>query len=605
MKNFSNLSKKNSLIILLIMGLSVFFIFKNTFENSKPSTEDTKPSILGASETIPWWNSDYRYSRSITINNTDETLTSNSWLNFEFDHKELVSQNIAMENGEDIQVVYKEENDNYSIVESFIDNPNTNESKIYFQLIETIPTTSTESRYSLYYGNNLVEESTKTYEMNPNNLPQNYNVKLGEEIKNPVFSAINRKWILTGTKNLQEYSTLVYEIELNSAVPINNQPQYAIEGTSIKGDLTNEKENRYKAEIDLSKAEPGEYYIVTNIVTNNGKKLSSPKSKIIISEPLFVVYSLDWEGYDSSDQTLKLIEEFTEKYQIPVTHFWNPRIYIAPEIANNRVEFLTDWIKNRASMGDEIGLHLHMNIDMLEAAGIEAKTSPNWDSDRYSGYRKGSDVPSYIYSYDEYRQLLEWSKEQFKTAGLKTPISFRAGGWMAGLEILKALQDTGFKIDSSGRTKFSLGQNKYKEPEVDASGNTLEINEAEELEQIEHLVEGRWNLASTTKPYKPSITDINSSKAPTLDLWEFPNNGQDSWRLGAEEMISLFKANYSGGILEEKQTLTYLSHPHAFQIDIQRVELLYQNIDQYNIKEDGGPVIFVTLEDVYKEYTSN
>jgi hypothetical protein len=109
---------------------------------------------------------------------------------------------------------------------------------------------------------------------------------------------------------------------------------------------------------------------------------------------------------------------------------------------------------------------------------------------------------------------------------------------------------------------------------------------------------GPWDLLDTTQPYKPNIYDQNSSAGPTLNIWEFPNNGADSWSFSSDQMIDRQKANYNPDIpLEQKRMLTYLSHPEWYPTDKPKMERVFDYTSNFLYKENRGPVIFITLDE--------
>jgi len=136
--------------------------------------------------------------------------------------------------------------------------------------------------------------------------------------------------------------------------------------------------------------------------------------------------------------------------------------------------------------------------------------------------------------------------------------------------ILRVLDDLGFLIDSSGREAIIYGPNQITNP---------------------------WNLLSTTKPYQLSRSNQNLNTGPTLSLWEFPNNGMDSTNNKSDVMIQKFQDNFSGQPLNDFQVVTYLSHPHWFDTyDSGTLKELFDHINPYRYDNDGGPVVFNTLE---------
>jgi hypothetical protein len=207
---------------------------------------------------------------------------------------------------------------------------------------------------------------------------------------------------------------------------------------------------------------------------------------------------------------------------------------------------------------------------MISQTGVTPRTSPTWYS-----LGTGHDVPCSAYSYNEFMKILAWTKEEYWKQGLGIPKSFRAGGWFADVETLRALADSGFLIDSSGRDYYVWGKNR---------------------------LQGHWNLKSTTRPYKPSLSNQNASTpAPNINIWEFPNNGADSYFNDQHELIKRFDENYERKPLTAAQVLTYLTHPHDFAADRAVLDPVFNHAGQYLAKNDQGPVIYVTLLDAYED----
>ncbi len=392
---------------------------------------------------------------------------------------------------------------------------------------------------------------------------------------------------------------------------------YMILGTDIFGQFSMPKEQAddsqiYLAEIYLADLDPGEYQI--NVAAHFPCEIVQLKTeKFFISYPLYVTWTHDWEGADVQQSYLDDIANISDKYGIPLSHYFNPHIYVPGVMSNSRSTYLTNWvISRRDNNGDSIGLHLHMFPQMvtemlkpteytvMESRQVEQKDefgnvvldengnpvmttvqepvikrlfepryTPTW-----GGYRGiGEDIPVSAYTYDELMYIFDWSIDKFEEKKLGRPIGFRAGGWFANMITLKALQDSGFKYDTSGRTFEARGINKMKLP---------------------------WNLQPTTQPYKPNVSDQNSSASPNLTLWELPNNGADSWVYSGAQMRDRFDANWKGGYLEEKKLVVFLSHPHWFYVDKPKIEELFAYTSGFSAKEDKGPVVYINMDNAYK-----
>ncbi len=566
----------------------------------------------------PWWDSNYRYYKRIILENTDSEnpIIEKQWVTFEINHKKLVEKSYSLEDASEIRVVYLNDS-RYEELPFIIEGSNTESANISFQVFQNIDPKTRNRNYFLYYGNKYPETSEVSIdEYNPESTPKSFRITLSSQARNPVFLSQNRLWILKGTNNFEDYSKIKLRLDISSSIDLKENPKYRVNGTLVEGEFEKTEENVFEAEIDPNSTLSGEYSIDTWVKLKDGTLMYSPKEKIIISYPLYIVWSMDWEGYDTSDETLKAIDEFSKKYETPISHFWNPRVNLV--LSKERVKYLIDWIKTRAEkQGDEIGLHLHMHYDMVEASGVEEiLTTPHWASDRGNG----SDVPTSSYPIEDFEKMLVWALAEFKSDGLPTPKSYRAGGWFADLEMLQVLPKYGFVLDSSGRTKYSLGSDILPDDtkESEANQNETEYFFSEEelldpisapitedtniLYQTEYKVDGFWDLLSTTRPYKISEIDQNSYISPNIELWEFPNNGADSWHFGTQDMIERFKDNYENKPLNQSQVVTYLSHPHSVQVDISRLEGVYEYISKNLAKDDTGPVVFVTLVDAYEDF---
>ena len=387
--------------------------------------------------------------------------------------------------------------------------------------------------------------------------------------KADLVTKTNRKWILKDLDSNSEYTNLVYTLDIQKDLAIDVEAEFTILGTEKRGKMEETEEGKFETSVSVYDLSPGKYEI-QSIVSINDQEFKSVKREFNVSYPMYVIWTMDWEGADTSDNELANLSNFSEKYNVPVSHLFNPRIYVSDQVSKTRALELTEWIKSRETKGDDIGLHLHMHNDLVNAAGLEVKDDPKWTNHIQDGH----DVPCSAYSYDEFKKILEWSKDQFTSHGLKEPVYFRAGGWFADMENLKALNDSGFLLDTSGREYYLWG---------------------------EKTLEGHWNLDVKTQPYKISLSDQNNSSNNNMNLWEFPNNGGDSLYYSSSELITRFDENYNKDLLDDVVVFTLLSHPHNITSDIQVLEPLYQHMDQYNIQKDSGPLIYTTLLHAYND----
>lgn len=177
-----------------------------------------------------------------------------------------------------------------------------------------------------------------------------------------------------------------------------------------------------------------------------------------------VIVSVDWEGEDLTDQNLEAMAEFRRAYpQIPLVQFLNAAYYTKPAADAQET---TARIRSVLSPCDEIGLHIHGWQDLFEAAfrsaGLTSSRYRNqpafWtDNSLPVDGRYGHDVPIKEYSEEELQAVVRFSVQVLRQNGFHQPItSFRAGGWMAGDNVLNAIAREGFTIDSSAIAPFFL-----------------------------------------------------------------------------------------------------------------------------------------------------
>ncbi len=541
-----------------------------------PSVAQEYEKKTKSAKTPSWWNTNWSYYQPITVRNSESfiTLPEDQLVSFYFNHKDLVESRKSLTSGNDIRIVFWD-GENFSDLDYWLlSNWNSDKTTLGFKVKESLKPGEESKRYLLYYGNNLAKP---VFKINPppNSWSNTYKVLITteSEISYPILGRLNRLWALKGDGFTKTNDDLVYTLQIRDISLVNPRIAYKIIGVRGERELEKTSENTWEAKVNLENFLPGSYQIETQIFDEENI-YKSQKTGFYLSYPLYVTWTIDWEGYDVSDVYLSTMANISERHGIKMTHLFNPRIYTTETISSFRKDYLTKWVKERyEEFGEEIGLHLHMFYDFIKSAGITPKKEPNW-GDSGDGY--GALTANY--NTQEMITILNFAKKLFKDNGLKEPLSFRTGGWFASIETLRALEETGFLLDSSGRTEYSFGPNKLK---------------------------GFWNLSSTTQPYHPSVSNQNfNSPEPTLGLWEIPNNGADSYWFSGEDMIQRFKDNFAGEPLLEKRQVTYLSHPHWFNQDEQsRIEAVFNYINQFLYSKDLGPLKYVTLSDVYEAWS--
>lgn len=387
-----------------------------------------------------------------------------------------------------------------------------------------------------------------------------------------IAGSVNKTWVLTTEPRELTYTITIPqqittgEPDIQVMYQLDNEPPQPME----------KKDNAYTVSIPTKPLVPQTYSLIAHISLNYQTYNTQPTT-FYITDPLFVTWTIDWEGYDALDEYLGQMEQIADGFGIPMTQLFNPRYFTSPDIPPERAEFLMQWVKRRSELhSDEIGLHLHMFPDFVKETGVTPITNEVWGG----GWTPGYDVLTSAYSYDDMVKILMYAKEVFHEKGLPQPRSYRAGGWFADLDTLKALADSGFLVDSSGRTAYTFGTN---------------------------YIPGFWDLTQTTPPFFPSTRNQNSANPPPrLSLLEVPNNGADDYAYSAEEMVNRFDANYAGGAINGIKQVTYLTHPNWFDPRRQeKMKNVFAHVNQFSNKDDNGPVVYTTLLGIYQAWTKN
>jgi predicted deacetylase len=570
------LSRKRSKIVILllivIVIISSFYLFTSfggrfrqvynfpTYELIPIQTED-KPELK-------WWDMAWSSAYRIKVTNTTYgELTTENYAEFIFDHKSLVDSKKSDIEGNDLRVLYQNKKNEIINLKFNATELNTEKAKLTFNLAENLPRRYATQRYFLYFENSSA--LTNNYkEDKPEIVPVATVTEIIESLNSVFNISVGRKWYLKGSNLPQEYKVLNASVKVNPTFALEERVAYAeVENNNALKSTALVKNNETTVIFDVSALNPGVHLLKVGI---DDYESVYP---FYVSYPLYATWTMDWEGYDVKDEYLNNLDELANDNGMPITHFFNPRIYINNSISPSRRTFLTNWVKDRKALrGDEISMHLHMHYDFIEAAGLERRIEPSW-----GGSDDGYDVLTAAYPPEEFSVILDFALQQFRNNNLPTPVGYRAGGWFVNLDNLKVLPEKGFKYDSSGREYYIFGRN---------------------------AVRGFWNLRSTTKPYKISANDQNSNRPPTINLWQFPNNGADSTNLKETEMIKRLNDNFNGQPLNDKQVITFLSHPHWFNQDYPRMKALFAEMNQYKAENDGGPVIYITLEEAYSIYNT-
>jgi hypothetical protein len=526
----------------LILLILVYFLFIYNHNDSIPKRATN-------SSPTPWWNDDFAFRKEIIITNLEEKY-------FKINHTQLAIEGKSRKNGKDLQIIYWDGKQN-EIIETTIINSFKENTLIKFSPIKS-------GSYYLYFGS----QSNYANTVDDENLQIKLNSKY-EEI--PYLNLENfqtldlsvlakKEWFLYDKKN----DTLTFEIYSNNQE--NEKDQFYVL------DIDNEKiinatRSGNLISVPANMIQTGQKYL-SILLYSDGQILRSNNFKINISKPLFVNWSINWEGTDPGSENIALIDQISTNYSIPLTQFFNPRVLVKSSISNSRKKDIVKWLKTRVQENtDEISLHLHMQHDMLLQAGIKTRENEK----TWNGDLRGYDTPPTAYDYNDFKKLLTWSLKTFSDYGISDISGFRSGGWFAHQDILRAVYDSNFLYDASSIEPFEIGEKKFKQDwEIDALSQPFYIKE------------------NSTKIFE----DLN------LNLLEIPTNGGETLYSDIEKLKQNFYLNYpKNQILHESRLISYASNADWFYQEVNTVKALFDEIQNFRYELDQGPVIFVTLEE--------
>lgn len=295
--------------------------------------------------------------------------------------------------------------------------------------------------------------------------------------------------------------------------------------------------------------------------------LSSNKVSAIVTEPLLVSWTFDWEGWDAPDWAMRTITQL----HVPFTHFVNPRTFLEGVIPAQRQEVIRTFLRTRAEKGDEIALHIHMQYDLVTAAGVAPRTTPHWGYLSDDGY----DVPTTAYTPEEFRRIVQFSRQLLVNLGFPEPKGYRAGGWFLSGEQLSDLAGLGFQYDSSGRNR----------PFTGSFANTP------------------WDLPIGAQPYYPYPDNQNVASPTVTGILEIPTNGT-TFDENPNDLLARLGAIYSGTFLTTPKALVFVSHPQFAALEFNKIPQVISALTKISAAQDAGPVVFTTTSDIHALWTS-
>lgn len=243
---------------------------------------------------------------------------------------------------------------------------------------------------------------------------------------------------------------------------------------------------------------------------------------------IVVIVSVDWEGRSLLEDNIAVMKEFRARHtDVPMQQFLNAAYYTKEEADNIST---TRMISSTLLFEDDHALHLHAWNSLFEKAGITVIDEPGLiasnkainfykNPDDWGYYRNdwGHSVPIDQFSVNELSKVVEVSIDTLTSEGFRRPTSFRAGGWMAGENVLQALVKNNFMLDASaGNVKF-----------VKQRFNGMPL-----VTKMSKL----WpHINDCSQPYKMEIEND--------EIWQFPNNGCLADYTTSEDIIDVFERN--------------------------------------------------------------
>ncbi|HEV2248947.1 MAG TPA: hypothetical protein VGT60_00375 [Candidatus Limnocylindria bacterium] len=332
--------------------------------------------------------------------------------------------------------------------------------------------------------------------------------------------------------------------------------------------------NFYGAVLPLKGAPAGRYTAEIIEHLTSGREARVGQTSFMVTQPEYVVWTLDFEGDASGDAELANTAAIADGLKIPMTVFWNPRAWTTTQVSAERQDAMLAWTKGRLAKGDEVALHLHLWTDYVRAVGLVPRLAPSW-----AGRGDGYDVPMTAYPENEQQAMIGYGVKLMVQHGLPAPTSFRAGGDIGDAATLRAVAASGFNADCTAVAKDypPIGRVPYP-----------------------------WTLPPGAQPYQPSRTDANATG--DLPLLEAPTIGGNTYAFTVQSIQPQIRANLAlfappGAVANERKAITVVSHPGTIGPgERAAIEALLGAFGPLRYDADAGPVRFVTLAQLAKAY---
>jgi hypothetical protein len=335
---------------------------------------------------------------------------------------------------------------------------------------------------------------------------------------------------------------------------------------------------KFVGELDISQVPAGEHDI---IIAADGAEVGAGFVLFSRTHPLYFLLSTDWDFAEPGQMALDYHDQIrTNHPDVKFTHFVGPYSFTDPNVTEQRKAELAAWaIARRDMYGDEIGLHIHPWCHFVQSAGLTCVTD---QSTVYAEDLTGYTIKLEAYGQTNFETLLDKADELFMARGMGKPVTFRAGGWTATTDTLKALSNKGFIADTSAN-------NWARMEEWRGMGNLYTWNMT------------NWSMiGDESQPYYPNTTDKQSGAAPNIEILEVPDNSIMVDYVTKLEMIEIFGKNWMGTALTEPRTFMMGFHPsqNMSADEYNRVDGILDHADLYRASQHAGPVVYARLKDM-------
>jgi len=318
----------------------------------------------------------------------------------------------------------------------------------------------------------------------------------------------------------------------------------------------------WRGTMPLDGVTPGEHELEAIVRLRDGSDAVLATTRFLVSAPEYVVWTLDFEGDEASDEAMLNTGAIADSLKIPMTVMWNPRAWTSAQVSLARANAMFAWMNARA---DEVALHLHMWTDYVRAAGVVPRSQPRW-----AGRLDGYDVPITAYTEEEQGKLIAYGLRLMADHGSNGVTSFRAGGLIADAATLRAAAANGITADCSATGAGTFGALRLP-----------------------------WTLAADAQPYRPSRDDANM--AGDLPLLEAPTNAGNTYGYTSSSIAAIVRSDLAmlakpGEVAAARKGLTVVSHPGTIDAtERAAIEALFHAFDPLRYDRDVGPVRFATL----------